>query len=424
MSKIICMKRLLLFLLSLPVLFTSCMKDSITESYSFFRPVYQTKDEVKAGIKNAPSELITQPGKIVLMGNYLFLNDIDKGIHIIDVSNPSNPKKLSFINIPGCVDIAINGSYLYADCYTDLVTLDISNPQQISVKQFLNGVFPHRYYSSFLADTTKVIQKWVRVDTSVTRRFTNTNQEFVLDRTGIWLLSGFRSFAAQSFSGTAATGISGSTARFGLQQNRMYTVSHNDLKIFNVTKADAPSFVNKVNLAQGDIETIFPYKNNLFIGSQTGMFIYNASNPDNPQRLGQFTHVRSCDPVIADDDYAYVTLSGGSLCGGFTNQLDVVDIKNLTSPRLLKTYQLRSPKGLSKDGNTLFICDGTDGLKVFDATNASNITLIKTVSGFDPHDVIAYQGYAIAVANDGIYMIDYQNLSDIRVVSKLQISQN
>lgn len=424
MLKIICMKRLLLFLTILSLFFSSCMKDTVKESYSFFRPVYQTKAEVKSGIKNAASESITQPGKIVLMGQYIFLNDIDKGIHVIDVSNPSTPKKLSFINIPGCVDIAINGNYLYADCYTDLVTLDISNPQQVSVKQFLNGVFPHRYYDSFLADTSRVIQKWVRVDTTVTSKFANTSRGFQFDNMGVWAFSSFRASGAQSFSGTAATGISGSTARFGLQQNRMYTVSNNELKIFNLTKADEPSFVNKLSLLQGDIETIFPYKNNLFIGSQSGMFIYSASNPDNPQRLGQFTHVRACDPVIADDNYAYVTLSGGTFCGGFSNQLDVVDIKNLTNPQLLKTYQLKSPKGLSKDGNILFICDGTDGLKVFDASNASNITLIKTVSGFEPHDVIAYQGYAIAVAKDGIYMVDYQNLADIKVVSKLQIAQN
>ena len=52
--------------------------------------------------------------------------------------------------------------------------------------------------------------------------------------------------------------------------------------------------------------------NRLFIGSQTGMFIYNLSNPDNPVQDGQFNHVRSCDPVIADEKYAYVTLRSGS----------------------------------------------------------------------------------------------------------------
>jgi hypothetical protein len=96
------------------------MKDTVKESYSFFRPVYQTKDQVKAGIKNAPSVEIEKPGKIILKDHYLFLNDVDKGVHIIDIADPANPKKISFISIPGCVDMAINGNYLYADCYTDL----------------------------------------------------------------------------------------------------------------------------------------------------------------------------------------------------------------------------------------------------------------------------------------------------------------
>lgn len=418
------MKTLRYCLLALPILLVSCMKDTVKESYSFYKPVYQTKDEVKAGIKNSPSESITKPGKIVLMGNYLFLNDIDKGIHVIDLSDVSKPQKIAFIHIPGCVDIAINGNNLYADCYTDLVTIDITDPRNVTVKQFLNGVFPHRYYGTFSADTGKVIQKWVKVDTVINRTLrSDRSGNFEFDVRGLTMFSSF-SFAAASFSGTAATGIAGSTARFGLQQNRLYTVSHDDLKVFNVTKADAPAYVKKVDLTQGGIETIFPYKNNLFIGGQSGMFIYNASNPDDPQKLGQFVHVRACDPVIVDDEYAYVTLKGGSFCGGFSNQLDVVNIKSLTSPQLVKTYPLKSPKGLSKDGSTLFICDGTDGLKIFNAADVSNVTLIKAIGGFEADDVIAYQGYALVVAKDGIYFIDYRDLANAKLISKIQIAQN
>lgn len=400
------------------------MKDTVKESYSFFKPVYQTKDQVKSGIKNAPAVAIEKPGKIVLKGHYLFLNDIDKGVHIIDLADPRNPKKISFISIPGCVDMAINGNYLYADCYTDLVTIDISNPLQITVKQFLNGVFPHRYYGAFFADTALVIQKWIRVDTTRSYPYSNDSRGYFFERTGILMSSSRSGFSASSFSGTASVAIAGSTARFGLQQNRMYTVSHDDLKVFNITKADAPAYVNKVDLVQGNIETIFPYKNNLFIGAQGGMFIYSASNPDQPSLLGQFTHVRSCDPVVADDTHAYVTLSGGTMCGGFNNQLDVVDIKNIFTPKLLKTYPLKSPKGLSKDGNTLLICDGTDGLKIFDVTNPSNVTHIKTVSGFDPHDVIAIQGYAIAVASNGIFLIDYHQPVNAEIIGKIEINKN
>lgn len=418
------MKTLRYCLFVLPVFFIACMKDTVKESYSFYRPVYQTKDEVKAGIKNAPSVDITHPGKIVLMGNYLFLNDIDKGIHVIDLSDVSRPQKIAFIHIPGCVDLAINGNNLYADCYTDLVTIDITDPRNVQVKQFLNGVFPHRYYGVFAADTGKVIQKWVKVDTVVSRTMNGgVTGNFEFDAVGLRLLSSFRA-AGGSFAGTAATGIAGSTARFGLQQSRLYTVSHDDLKVFNVTKADEPAYVKKIDLNQGGIETIFPYHNNLFIGGQAGMYIYSAANPDHPQPLGQFVHVRACDPVIADGDYAYVTLKGGGVCGGFNNQLDVVNIKSLTSPQLLKTYPLKSPKGLSKDGSTLFICDGTDGLKLFNATDVSNITLVKTIGGFEADDVIAYQGYALVVAKDGLYIIDYQDVSNAKVISKIQIAQN
>jgi hypothetical protein len=418
------MKTKSLLFIAMPFLLLSCMKDTVQESYSFYRPVYQTKESIKNGIKNLPAEDIQQPGKIVLKGNYLFLNDIDRGIHIIDLSDPTNPKKLSFIDIPGSIDLAVNGNYLYADCYTDLVTLDITDPQNVTVKQFINGVFPHRYYGNFLADTTQVIRKWVKVDTSLTKAYTGrVGQRIFFERSGMFF-SPASGFLASSISGTAAIGIAGSTARFGLQQKRMYTVSHDDLKVFNVTKPDAPVYTNKVDLVQGNIETIFPYKNNLFIGAQGGMFIYSASNPDQPSLLGQFTHVRSCDPVVADDTHAYVTLSGGTMCGGFSNQLDVVDIKNLLSPKLLKTYSLKSPKGLSKDGNILLICDGTDGLKLFDVSDPINVTHIKTLSGFEPHDVIAIQGYAIVVASDGIYTIDYRQPANAGIIGKIVINKN
>ncbi|MFW2475278.1 MAG: LVIVD repeat-containing protein, partial [Sediminibacterium sp.] len=368
---------------------------------------------------------IENPGKIVLLGNYLFLNDVDKGIHIIDLSDITNPQKISFIHIPGCIDLAINGNILYADCYTDLVAIDIADPHRIEVKQFLNGVFPHRYYGSFAADTARVIQKWVKVDTTVKRDFrgniNGNNFEFMSG--GLMSWSSFRS-ASATLAGTKAIGIAGSTARFGQQQQRLYTVSLDDLKVFNVTVPEAPVYVKEIGLNRGDIETIFPYQQNLFIGAQTGMYIYNASNPDNPQPLGQFVHTRACDPVIADGDYAFVTLRGWGLCGGVNNQLDVINIKNLLSPQLLKTYPLTAPRGLSKDGAILLICDGTDGLKIFDANNVSAITPIKTIGGFDAIDVIAYQGIAIVVATDGIYLVDYQTPADAKLVSKIQVSKN
>jgi hypothetical protein len=417
------MKRSFLAFFGSILLFSACLKDTVKESYTFYRPVYHTRDEVKSNIKSSAPGAIVQTGKIVVKDHYLFLNEIDEGIHVIDIADPAKPVNLAFIAIPGCVDLAINGNYLYADCYTDLVTLDITNPASVLVKQFINGVFPRRFYSNFKADTTKVIKSWVRVDTTVSRRFSQTFTNSLLTNNLVYMSASGMLYSASSAAKSAAgIAISGSLARFALQNNRMYAVNNNELKVFNTTSADAPKFVSTLALADGDIETIFPYKNKLFIGGQAGMYIYEASNPDAPTKFSKFTHARSCDPVIADDKYAYVTLSGGSACGGFSNQLDVIDLSNIANPTLIKSYPLTSPKGLSIDGPVLLVCDGKDGLKIFNAANPNNVTLLQKVPGFEPTDVIALGGYAIAVAKDGIYLVNYSNPASAAVVGKIQVA--
>ena len=70
-----------------------------------------------------------------MYGNYIFLNEVNKGVHIIDNSNPAKPSIKAFINIPGNVDIAVKGSTLYADLFADLVVVDISNPLDAAFKK-------------------------------------------------------------------------------------------------------------------------------------------------------------------------------------------------------------------------------------------------------------------------------------------------
>ena len=95
-------------------------------------PVYKTNEEVRLNIKSNPAKEMERPGKLFIKGHYIFLNEVDKGIHVIDNSNPASPRNVSFIDIPGNVDLAVKGSILYADMYTDMVALDISDPENVS----------------------------------------------------------------------------------------------------------------------------------------------------------------------------------------------------------------------------------------------------------------------------------------------------
>jgi hypothetical protein len=401
----------------------SCLKDKVTHTYTILTPIYESKDVVLANIKNNTAQSIQSPGKIFLYGNYIFLNEVDKGVHIIDNSNPSNPVRKAFIRIPGNVDIAVKGNTLYADMYSDLISVDISDPLNVKLLKDVPAVFPERsYYSTggiyggFVADPNKIIVGWIRKDTTVEEK--PVSRRFItLDFTGQFLAA-----APQAALAKSTLGIGGSLARFSIVNEHLYAVESHNLKVISISNPADPKLTKSI-FAGFDIETIYPLKDKLFIGSMSGLYIFDISNPENPVSKGTFSHARACDPVVADDNYAYVTLREGTNCGPARNELLIVDIKNITSPYIAKTYSMTNPSGLSIDGHTLFVCDGTDGLKVYNTSYVYNVNLIKQFKNLEPYDVIAWNKNAIVVAKDGLYQFDYSNPASIHLRSKLTISK-
>ena len=405
-------RTILMAVFATTIFFQSCLKDSHTKTYAMFRPVYKSIAEVRAGIKNNVASPISKPGKIFVQGNYIFLNEVDKGVHIIDNTNPAAPINKYFVAIPGNLDLAVKGNILYADQYRDLLAIDITDPNKIEVKKTIEKVFPGRqYFGAFLEDTTRIIVDWVKKDTTVDVNFNQYNYSF-----DAFFFNG--ALASSSMSAMPAVGVSGSMARFTLLNNYLYTVTNQDLKVFNISEPQNPVYSNTVAIT-GNVETIYPFKNNLFIGSQTGMFVYNTTNPAQPVRVSAFNHATVCDPVIADDQYAYVTLRTGTNCNGNINRLDILNISNLAAPVFVRSFNLINPHGLSKSGNTLMICDGTAGLKVFDVTAVNDLKLLQTISGPETFDVIMLNGNAIVVARDGIYQYNYSNPKDVKLTSKI-----
>lgn len=409
--------------------FTSCVKDSGFKKTKKFTPVFSTSEQVRASIKSDAAEDVAHPGKLFVMGNYIFLNEAGRGVHIIDNTNPSSPVNKAFIHIPGNGDISVKGNILYADCFTDLMAIDISNPNSVKLKNVVPGIFPDRQYvMGYQVTANSIITDWVAKDTTIDIAVSENN--------GIWKDGSyyapvyysvndvyFYAFAPNASSSSPSKGVAGSMSRFALMNDYLYAVTFSKLNVVDVRQSPDPKWMKTVDLGNS-IETIFPYKNKLFIGASNGMQIYDASDPASPSKLGSFGHVTSCDPVIADDKYAFVTLYSGSTCGGNLNQLHVLDISNLTQPVEIKAYDLVNPKGLSKDGDHLFICEGIDGLKVFNASDVNNIKLIKRIEIPDAVDVIALNNIAIVAASDGLYQCDYSDINNIHIISKITLRKN
>jgi len=131
-----------LLLLFLVACLWSCTKESnkIGEVDAYV-PVYADPTTLKIIIQQSPQP-ITAGGKIAAIGNYLFQVETNQGIHVIDISNPANPRKISFIRIPLCNEATIRGNFLYSNNGSDLISLNITNINNIILSSRIINAFP------------------------------------------------------------------------------------------------------------------------------------------------------------------------------------------------------------------------------------------------------------------------------------------
>jgi hypothetical protein len=418
-------------IVSVALLFTlalnSC-KDKIYHKYLANKPVYTSYEEFRSSVKFESSHELTTKGNIYIKDDYLFVSEPNEGIHFIDNSNPSNPINKGFLRINGNTGLVIKGNYLYANALIDLVVIDVSdltNPLEVNR---VKDVFPAALPQTLTSHPTSGIDKNLGVVTSFT---VEEVKEEVPENAfqNCFACEIFYSNQSASFDNTSSSsptqtsqGISGSIAKMTLVNDYLYVMESGVLIPFNISSPTQPT-PNEGIRTWRDVETLFAYNSNIFMGTTTGMLIYNTSNPTIPQHISTVNHMTACDPVVVQDNYAYVTVrSGGTDCAGELNQLDVIDISNIESPQLMKSFQMKNPHGLGIDGTTLFICDGDAGLKVFDATDPlkSGDELVKKFGSIQATDIIPFNNIAIVIGDDGIYQYDYTDKENLTLLSKIK----
>lgn len=134
------MKKIAFILISV-CLFCSCKKDFIVNGY---KPIYFQSDSVQSIIKNTQPIEIDNSGLIYRWNQYLLVNEVNKGIHVFDVSNPNNPVNLTFITIPNNTYFSIADSILYAENGYDLIAINISKILEVSVTDIQFNAFKPR----------------------------------------------------------------------------------------------------------------------------------------------------------------------------------------------------------------------------------------------------------------------------------------
>ena len=201
-------------------------------------------------------------------------------------------------------------------------------------------------------------------------------------------------------------GTGGSLARFQIVDHYLYAVGTNEMAIFNIQDLAKPVLAN-TQYAAWNIETMFQAGGYLYLGSTNGMYIYSLNNPALPDYVSEFIHWEGCDPVVVDGNYAYLTLRGGNACGQLESVLEVIDVSDKSKPVLVARHELENPYGLGAKGHSLFVCDGTAGLKLFDKTNPLEVSFVKSYAEIQAKDVIPLEDKLLMIGGDTLYQYNY-----------------
>lgn len=409
------MKNLLYFFLSTFVMMGifSCSGDDTTERYRVAIPEFENMQTFRDAVRaTSPQATSTEDGKIYVTHDYLFYIAQEYGVHIFDNTNAENPQNVAFIEIPGVHDIAIKGQYLYADNFVDLLVFDLADLGNIQLVHTLENVI--NFYPDEVAFPEDVdYYDWESYEYQEGDILTGYNIEYRDEIPQYGILE----------DGNPATngGQGGSYAKFQINNNALYTTDSWKINVFDITSPESTSFHGEfyTNEWVGNFETMYKLKQYLFIGSTQGMAVFDASDAFNLQYVSGFSHATGCDPVVANQDYAYLTIRGGNMCGATESQVNVIGIEDITNPSLVSSYLLEEPYGLGMHENTLFVGTGENGLKIFDAANPEELVLMNEFD-INTYDVIALEDRLIIVGGQRITQFAYGENYTLEEISQIQ----
>ena len=429
------MKPQLLFLIA--IFFTvSCEWDSVNTNdeewvdVTYVTPVYKTASSLADQVAIEDPKEQTSLGKIITYQNYVFVNEPMKGIHIVDHTDPLNPTNLSFLSIPGNLDMSIVDDHLYVDMFSSLAVFDI---RDISAPEFkesftVENVFDYDAFWNF------PFEIWEEPNTYVEYReypdktkgiVVDWETETVREKRSLYYDHYFHDGLALSsedknIDGVQQTSTAGSMTRFLPIHGYLYTINFNELVLFQIGSDYRPSPWIKKN-TETQAETLFQLNDLLFVGSVNGMLVYDVSDASDPDYINRIEHMRSCDPVVADSNYAYVTLRGGTNCFTDINELQIIDIQDSQNFSVVARKNMYNPHGLGIYNDHLIVCDGAAGVKIVDVSTSLGPKIVNSASIQFAYDVIIDYPNALIVGDTDLYQYNISNLPEMQLISQTPI---
>ena len=411
------MKNSLILSLALLLVFTGCVKNkgTISMTYNKATAVYGNIDDVRNTPLLGASRNVVNSGKIFVGDDFLLVGEKGEGIHLFDNTNTSSPMAIGFINLPFTEEFYVEGDFIYAESHYDLVKINISdlyNPKLVDREEYAFGeAIKNAEGEVLLGFDYKVTTEKFELNSPEAEELSASNYLYFDYQNQLIPQSSVPS----SFAGSGNE-IKGTLNKIAVHNGYIYVIGSSSVYTFQDNASDV-MFISEIEMGR-EMETVYAENNNLFIGTRFSMIVASISSPSSPKYISEYNHPTSCDPVYPNGTVAYLTLRTADFsgCAGDENSLVVLDITDVNNPLPIDQITMNSPYGMAKIGNNLFVGEGQNGIKIFDATNPAALVHLNSNVNVLAYDVLAHPtmpNIVLTTGSTGLhqYQIDYSDFS-------------
>lgn len=384
-------------------------------TYNKATAVYGDIDSLRNTPLVGASRNIGNSGKIFVGEDFLLIGEKDQGIHVFDNTNTSAPVPVGFINLPYTEEFYVEGDIIYAESHYDFLKIniaDIYNPKLMDRVEYAFGeAIENADGEVLLGFTYKVSTENFELNSPEAEALSESSYLYYNYMNELIPLSSVPS----SFAGSGSE-IKGTLNKIAVHNSYIYVIGNTTIYTFR-DDVSAVTYIGESEIGN-EMETIYAENNNLFIGTKFSMIVASVSNPSNPTYISEYNHPTSCDPVYPNGNVAYLTLRTADFsgCAGDENTLVVLDITNVNSPLEIDQITMDSPYGMALIDNKLFVGEGENGIKIFDATNPAALNMLSSNASILAYDVLAHPTLPNVILTTGDaglqqYTIDYSDFS-------------
>jgi hypothetical protein len=339
---------------------------------------------------------------VFVRGRYAYCAAGNVGLDIIDISDPSNPKKTGNYDTPGyAIKLHVSGNYAYvADSRGGLQVIDVSRPQA--------PVRVGNYATSRTTEDVYVVGNHAYVanggDGLLILDVSNPSSPFMMGR---YFLISWLAAASVRVRGRYAFVLSGEYCYYP----RVLGPTAFEMWIIDISNPTSPVLVSECDLTDTYPGEVFVSGDYAYISNYSGLQVIDISNPASPSRAE--THYISDSGGIGygvhvHGNYAYLAYGSGGV--------EVIDVSDPASLKRIGNIETSgAARGIYASGNFAYVSDGTGGLKIIDIVDPSAPSLeghYETSKKLETRNVFVNGNYAyVGDRYLGFQVIDISNPS-------------